>query len=1092
MRIRRAIGAQLEDRLVHHRDRHLGGHGRALAVACLDSDRSGIARPVALLVRRDTDREIVPLGRDLDLDAARVHFLSLPHVNRHEHVGRVLGADRERDHARVPSQGERASLVELAPLQRREHLRATHLGVDQDLCGVSDLVALAIRERLERRIAVGVLGEALVVDPHRALGGDAVPFHVGGARSHDQLTAARGRRREREVRAAGRVGGHGRDRERAARAGVAALERVPRFLVELHGDGGRHRLAGVVARLDHDRDRGPRVERHALGPHREAEEPASHGRLAAPAHHAVRSVDHLDLERELAVVGDALGSERHLGAAVDVGARHAGLEHAAVAAARRRFLVVALAERAAVVDLRLEQVVAHLGAEHRRAEEVARGDAEAHLVAVHVHRLVGLDLDAELGLPVFLDAERDARGGAARGRGERPVSERQLARQPDRAVRRALRRQARRRHRNARAVRPDERERGARRVGHRVAARGRVAREQLPVDRVTRPVERAIGIEERAIAALFRGRRERRVHHRHAMALAHRHHAEPRASPGLAHRRDAGFARHHRGVALLDQCPRPARASLHFRPDALSTRPAIRESGPRPGGLGDHEHVHPRERLPGAQRRCADQRLSRGALHQEPQVGDEEQRAALEPPRPRAQHVGAGRQHLRDRQLLLAPRPRRAQPQVLPRCDAAQAGGVGAGGEAAIVLGGVEQLGGRNLVERELERAGPERAQAELHRLVGHERLALEHERDIGSAWRHCDHPAVARLALGDRHRLAQRGGLEALVRDLEPVPAGREIADHERAVLVGGADTLGGPARRHHHARDAGAVGEAHEPRDARGPAHLDRNVRGLPAPHRDAPHLRRPQSRHVGAHRPVARGEPLEARDALRVGEHRRGRRPVAFPPRVAALAPHRDLGARNRRATVGARELRLDHSRAVERDHHVDLALRRGELPSADHEVGVTRGADRERVPAIRRDALERELAAPVGLRAEVTLAAARVRELDLRALDRLLRVGIHHAAGETRDGGARVRGNHAERNRGHEENREQQGEARLSSNHRVPFGSDVRALSRSPRRSADSRRRAPVRSSIPSAARRATPTKPSAPRPAGRRPFRLVTG
>ena len=344
-------------------------------------------------------------GLDRELDHPRLHLLALADVERDERVGRVLGADGKGDEAGVARQAQDPALVEVVPLEGGEHLRVPHIGVDDHPYRVPRAVAVAVGERLERRVAVRVRAHPRVVHPHRGLVGDVVPLGVLGAAAHDQGARARGGGREANQGETQRVGGDGHRGERPGGARVAALERVPCLLVELDRDGGRDRPAGVVARRDLDRDRLADHRHVAHRADRDREHPAAHHGRAAPAHHAARGIDHLDLERQPAVVGDALGRERHLGPAVQVGARLAGLEHAAVTRLGRSLVVLLLPRGGLAGEARLEQVVAHRGPEHRGAEEVARRDPEAHLVAVDVDLAVGRHLDAEFRLAILLDCE---------------------------------------------------------------------------------------------------------------------------------------------------------------------------------------------------------------------------------------------------------------------------------------------------------------------------------------------------------------------------------------------------------------------------------------------------------------------------------------------------------------------------------------------------------------------------------------------------------------------------------------------------------------------------------------------------------------
>ena len=304
----------------------------------------------------------------------------------------------------------------------------------------------------------------------------------------------------------------------------------------------------------------------------------------------------------------------------------------------------------------------------------------------------------------------------------------------------------------------------------------------------------------------------------------------------------------------------------------------------------------------------------------------------------------------------------------------------------------VAQAQRRDLVERQVHQADAERAQREGDLLAGRERLALQHQRQLGRVRRGDDAEVVAGRALGEHGLVARHRGRESLLGDHEVIPAGRQIRDRVETVRVAGGDPFRRAARDHAHVADAGAVGEADRARDPRrlDEPHLHRC--GLAAAHAQV--LSRPGQQPLGLRirRPRARRQVLEARGPVGVGEDRRGRRPVALPPLRGAFAAGRDLGAGDRLAVPRA-DAELDRPGPVERHRHLHRPLGRGELPGAEHEVGVAGRTHRERVVAVGRHALEVELALGVGLVSEIALAAARVHQLHAGAGDGLLRVGIH---------------------------------------------------------------------------------------------------
>ena len=299
-------------------------------------------------------------------------------------------------------------------------------------------------------------------------------------------------------------------------------------------------------------------------------------------------------------------------------------------------------------------------------------------------------------------------------------------------------------------------------------------------------------------------------------------------------------------------------------------------------------------------------------------------------------------------------------------------------------------------MESQVHEPDAERPEPELHRGIRSERLALEHERELGRARRHGQAHAVAGLALAKRIALLGGRGLEALVRDLDPVLPGCEVGENEGPVGAARSGALDRSAGRRGEPRHPGAVGEPHRAGEARGLDQAERHLGDLAAADRHAAGLAGAQPGGFGRDGPEAGGEPGEAGRAVAPGEERGGRRPVAFPPRLAALALDRDPRVHDRRVAV--RELDLDRSRPVERDHELRRALRRGDLPGADDEIGVALGAHRERVPAVGRDALELELALAAGDRAKEALAPAGVRELDPGLRDRHLGVGVDDLAAD----------------------------------------------------------------------------------------------
>ncbi len=383
-------------------------------------------------------------------------------------------------------------------------------------------------------------------------------------------------------------------------------------------------------------------EHAAQRPQLDAEQPAAHDRGAARRHRALRAVDDFDLERQPPVVRDTLRRERDRHAAVDVRARFAGLEQAAVAALAALGTVVAVLAhfRLGVAQPRLEQRPAHLRAHDGRAEEVVRRDPEAHFVTVHVHGAIGRDLHFVLGLAVVLHRDRRRAVRPARAGGQRPVAECDVRGQLHLAVGRAARREARGADVQRRAVGSGELQRHVRGRGHVPALAGGGARVELPEERLSRAIDRALGEQEQLVAALLCFARQRRLDDRDAVLLAHRHEAEPRAFASRRDRREAVGVRRHAARA---------RRGEHRGPLAPSARGVL--SLRRADGV----HRDVAERHARLERARPHDRAIRRALHDEAEVAHEEQRAPRERARAALQHVHARGQFGGQRHLGFAP-----------------------------------------------------------------------------------------------------------------------------------------------------------------------------------------------------------------------------------------------------------------------------------------------------------------------------------------------------------------------------------------------------------------------------------------------------
>ncbi len=171
-RIARVVLLDVEDRLVHERERDLGRDRVAVVVARCHAQRAGLTRLELLAVRLHLDLEEVVHRGDHDLSAVQQQLAVVHHGGLEEHVRDVPLLDRELDQLDRAVEVDQAVVVQLLALDREQDPGALHRRAEHHRGRATRSQRVLIDQDLHAAVAVADLRRVAVGDPHGGLGPD--------------------------------------------------------------------------------------------------------------------------------------------------------------------------------------------------------------------------------------------------------------------------------------------------------------------------------------------------------------------------------------------------------------------------------------------------------------------------------------------------------------------------------------------------------------------------------------------------------------------------------------------------------------------------------------------------------------------------------------------------------------------------------------------------------------------------------------------------------------------------------------------------------------------------------------------------------
>ena len=470
-RIGRLISGQRQDTFVHRPEGDLGACPHAAHIAHRDLHHGGVAGAIVRLAERESHPQSFHLGRDAQLHIAHAHgrtarivefprrrVASTDHDHRDERVGYEGLGDRDLDRLRARRDADAALVDHLLALHRHPRLGVGEGRRDHDRRGVTHGIAITVGEQLHLELR-------LVAPGHEARSGDPAAerrnrlasvgvrgteldrVHAAAARCDRALHRFGGRdHAARPDRVGHPLGDHLGDAVAFTAHAMPLTPHDPAVdphtglggAVRTHGAHGDalrlvsapepartgHSARDVEARRVHDRtghraDHLPVHVGHGAREHharRHARTPRRHPHGDRPV---AAIVERVDTTRE--VPGDSALARRVPGVVADhptIEARDAQLPRP---------------------DALLARLPVHVRPGHRRAEQIARRDAETQVATGRTRgrtrgRARG-QVDQELGRPVLTDAVVGARDRAP---GAAPLEHDPHAMRPHGRIRRQL------------------------------------------------------------------------------------------------------------------------------------------------------------------------------------------------------------------------------------------------------------------------------------------------------------------------------------------------------------------------------------------------------------------------------------------------------------------------------------------------------------------------------------------------------------------------------------------------------------------------------------------------------------------------------